>query len=396
MTHTLAGHLKDFGHQVRVVTNRYPRSLPAQETLDGITVQRLLFLRPNIGYLRRNRADLFLASLYFFPRTQRRLEKVMREFRPDVVNVHFPDYQTPYVLSLQRRFQFRLVVSLHGDDIERFVRWTTADSGASRDPESAKAARHLRSILQSADGVTACSRDLLNKAISFEPSVSAKGQVIPNGVDPDRFMKPASYHHTRPYVFSFGRLTYKKGFDLLLDAFAKAERNDLDLIIAGEGEQRTALEAQAKALGLDRHVHFFGRATPEEVVKLLHGSLFGAVPSRSEPFGIVALETLAAGKPLLATRTGGLVELLNEFDGFGNGNHARRQFTTGADELPQRKSPLVVLVEPNEEALAKGLAQMLELPRNGVETTAGYQLPGKYTWSAVARSYETALTGAQG
>src|SRR5262249_6683038 len=120
------------------------------------------------------------------------------------------------------------------------------------------------------------------------------------------------YPHRRSYILAFGRLIYKKGFDLLLTAFAQiAPRyQEVDLILAGEGEERDALRAQAQQSGLEGRVHFFGRATPEEVVRLLNGCLFVAVPSRIEPFGIVALEALAAGKRVLATRVGGLGELL--------------------------------------------------------------------------------------
>src|SRR5215470_14146655 len=101
VTHNLAKHLLQRGHEVQVVTNRYPRSLPAQETLDGISVRRLLFLLPDLDSLRRRRADLFLASFYFYPLSLWRLRSLMRSFRPDVVNVHFPAQQTQFVLALR-------------------------------------------------------------------------------------------------------------------------------------------------------------------------------------------------------------------------------------------------------------------------------------------------------
>src|SRR5690349_20643866 len=152
VTHNLAKHLLKSGHQVQVVTNRYPRTLPAQETLDGIPIHRLLLLAPNINSLRRWRPDLFLASWYFYPQTSRRLRNLMREFRPRVVNVHFPDHQVRFVLALRRQFEFRLVVSLHGHDIERLRK-----DAAAREP--------LQSILREADAITACSQHLLDQAI---------------------------------------------------------------------------------------------------------------------------------------------------------------------------------------------------------------------------------------
>ncbi len=363
VTHNLAQHLLNSGHQVQVVTNRYPRSLESQETLDGVSIYRLLLLSPDTNSLHRRRPDLFLASLYFYPRSLWRLRKLMRSFRPDVVNVHFPDHQIRFVLALRRRFEFRLVVSLHGHDVERVNDSNTSKHGLP--------ARRLQSILREADAVTACSQHLLDQAVQVEPSIADKAQVIHNGIDPKRFSDKSSHVHPRPYFLAFGRLTHKKGFDILLEAFAQAKSaaQEIDLIIAGEGEEHNALELRAEQLGLRSRVHFPGRATEAEVVRLLNGSLFVVVPSRCEPFGIVALEALAAGKPVLATKTGGLAEFLTEFS--------------------ERNG--VTLVDPNVEKLATGLRQMFELPRNQSQEIRDYRIADKYSWEQVTRCYENVL-----
>jgi glycosyltransferase involved in cell wall biosynthesis len=346
-------------------------TLPAIETIDGIRVDRLLLLSPGIDYLRRHRPDLFGASLFYGPQSYSKLKKVMQDFRPDAVNVHFPDHQIPFILKLRREFAFRLVVSLHGHDVERFdAEPATADS-EKRDSNSARA--QLKSILSAADAITACSRHILNKANHVDASVSGKGQVIYNGVDLERFSNKACYSHPRPYVLAFGRLTHKKGFDLLLRAFAEAGSTNaaVDLIIAGDGEDRGLLKSLVGELGLDHKVHFFGEASPKQIVQLLNGSLFVAVPSRREPFGIVALEALAAGKALLASETGGLGE-----------------FLSGIHE------PNVTLVEPSARGLAEGLRRLLISKRNGSSAaTKSNQPPEQYSWTNVARRYEKVLIG---
>lgn len=390
VTHNLAKHLLQRGHEVQVVTNRYPRTLPAHESLDGVSVRRLLFLSPDINSLRRRRADLFLASFYFYPLGLWRLRKLMRSFRPDVVNVHFPAHQTHFVLALRHWFGFRLVVSLHGSDIDS----VTMNSSVRKDkaPDSV-ATKRLQLILREADAVTACSKPLLDQAIVLEPSIARKAQVIHNGIDPQRFLDKAPYPHPRPYALAIGRLVHSKGFDMLLKAFAQAESvsRGVDLIIAGEGEEQNALTLRAQQLGLASRVHFIGRATPEKVIRLLNGSLFVVVPSRSESFGIAALEALAAGKPVLATNTGGLPELLAEF---GEG-------TLRTDQQPlsiRRNSsfgpgPVVRLVDPNAEELANGLRQMCELPGNDSSVMGHYRISDKYSWAQVARCYENVLVG---
>ncbi|MDX6288670.1 MAG: L-malate glycosyltransferase [Blastocatellia bacterium] len=367
VAHNLAKQLIGCGHEVRVVTHRYPVSLPAQETIDGISVDRLLFLSPGFDYLRR--PDLFGASLFYGPQSHSKLKKVMQDFRPDVVNVHFPNHQIPFILKLRREFAFYLVVSLHGHDVERLDPAQGSENGDER--VSNKARVQLESILREADAITACSRHILDKASQIEASVAGKGHVIYNGVDLERFSNKARYAHPRPYVLAFGRLTHKKGFDLLLRAFAEAgsTNSSVDLIIAGAGEERDQLKSLTGELGLDQKVHFFGEASPDQIVQLLNGSLFVAVPSRREPFGIVALEALAAGKALLASDTDGLGEFLSEI-----------------------REPNVTLVEPTAAGLTDGLRKLLVSKGNG-SSGASNQLPEQYSWANVAKRYEHVLIG---
>jgi glycogen(starch) synthase len=362
VTQALARHLLARGHEVRVVTNRYPRRLPAHEVLDEVSIERWQFLRPSRRYLRQGRLDLFLASLYYGPSVRRRLGRLLASFRPDVVNVHFPDAQIPFVLGLRRRFPFRLVVSLHGHEVERF----TANEEGNGD------SRGLQALLCEADAVTACSRHLLESACRIEPSVQAKGAVLYNGIDPERFEDEKPFFHPNPYVFAMGRLTRKKGFDLLLEALAQIDgsASGLDLILAGEGEEAAALKDQARRLGLERRVHFYGRVGQEEVVRLLNGCLFLAVPSRAEPFGIVALEGLAAGKRVLATRVGGMAEFLG-------------QASVGPD---------IVLVGPTAAELAEGLRAQLSCPLESEERSKrSAQVRNEYSWRRVAQRYEHIL-----
>jgi glycosyltransferase involved in cell wall biosynthesis len=169
----------------------------------------------------------------------------------------------------------------------------------------------LRRMLRSADAVTACSHYLLNRAVILEPSISGKATVIHNGVEPSRFLEHAPHRHASPYVFAYGRHTHKKGFDLLLQAFAGVARRvpEVDLIVAGSGEETEALRKLCTVLGLEERVVFHGRATPEEIVRLLNGCRLAVIPSREEPFGIAAVEALFSGRPLVATRVGGLPEV---------------------------------------------------------------------------------------
>jgi glycosyltransferase involved in cell wall biosynthesis len=114
-----------------------------------------------------------------------------------------------------------------------------------------------------------------------------------------------------PRVVALGRLVEKKGFDVLLDALAIVARDarPLALTIAGDGPQRAALEARARSLPATIAVHFTGWR--DDVATLFASSDLFVLPSRDEPFGIVVLEAMAAGVPIIATQTAGPLEILN-------------------------------------------------------------------------------------
>lgn len=396
VTHKLATDLATRGHEVKVITSRYPRSLPRHEMVDGIAVHRCLFLSPH-RYIRSRRPDLFLAGLYYLPKTMWYLHQFTRKFRPDVVNVHFPDEQIPFVRSLRRRHKFRLVVSLHGHDIERWFESpnsgflvSRADTEVSEFPELCS----LRKILRDADGITACSQYLLNCATRLEPEAANKGHVIHNGVDTERFRNTTQYHHDRPYLLAFGRLTHKKGFDLLLEAFAKlaGSESNVDLVLAGEGEEREPLETHAEALGLKGRVRFFGRANPDQVAQLLSGCLFALVPSRSEPFGIVALEILAAGKPLVATNVGGIPEILTSLSpDHRSANSTRPAHASGPRETVP---PYALLANPTAEDLATAMRKCLHrVDELTCLSHLGRSDLARFAWSRVVDKYLHVLTG---
>lgn len=343
-----------------MVTSRYPRSLPRNEIREGIPVHRYLFLLPAFDHLKAGRVDLLLASLFAGPLTLFRLHRLLRSFQPDVVNVHFPLAQNAFVLWLRRIRPFPLVVSLHGDEIlswfgtgaRPFRGLEQIESGFARSPR----ARRLRTILKECDAVTACSRWLLNKGSVLEPSVLDKGIAIHNGIDPTRFSGQTESLRERPYILALGRLTALKGFDLLLTAFAGLAGSypGIDLVIGGDGAEQPELVRQATSAGIAKRVFFPGRLDPKAVVQYLNGCLFLVVPSRCEAFGIVALEGLAAGKPVLAADAGGIAEI-----------------------------PGIRIVQPDAESLREGMTGLLNHP----PVPVALPVPDGFRWPSVAQQY---------
>lgn len=113
-------------------------------------------------------------------------------------------------------------------------------------------------------------------------------------------------------LLALGRLVEKKGFDVLLDAIAllRLPAGTLQVVIAGDGPARAALETRAQTLNASTPVDFVGWI--KDVAPLFAEADLFVLPSRDEPFGIVLLEAMASGVPTIATRTAGPLEIFSE------------------------------------------------------------------------------------
>ncbi|MEM9882372.1 MAG: glycosyltransferase family 4 protein [Planctomycetota bacterium] len=295
----LARHLTAAGDRVVVVTNRWPRSLPKTETIEGVTVHRLAMREPvpqikgRVNYHLTHRLE------------QRRLAAILRRHATRLLAVHCLSSNAAYALDARRRLGLPLVATTHGE--------LTMDA-AGRFARSGYAADLFRDTLRAADAVTACSRHTLDEALAFVgDELAAPSSVIHNGIDPAEFDDAEPYEHARPYVLALGRHVRAKGFDVLLEAYRlwlKKTPDAPDLLLAGDGDQHEALRAQRDASGLRGRVHLPGATDRRRTVSLFAGCEFFVLPSRHEPFGIVNLEAMAAGKAVIATNVGGVPEVV--------------------------------------------------------------------------------------
>ena len=160
----------------------------------------------------------------------------------------------------------------------------------------------------------------LKKGIqALVPSVGNRTLVIPNMIREDQFVLPSVPRKSDPFVFLWaGRLEHVKGVDLLLEA-AKilSERSDRPFTVrlAGKGSLRRELEQQATALGVSAKVSFLGRLSREEMLKELQGASCFVLPSRYEAFGVVLIEAMATGLPVIASRSGGPESIVTRENG---------------------------------------------------------------------------------
>jgi 1,4-alpha-glucan branching enzyme len=191
-------------------------------------------------------------------------------------------------------------------------------------------------------------------------------KVIHNGTDAAS-ERTASTQHERDYIFIASRLVEKKGVKVAVQALATLSRRGkrVQLVIAGDGPQRAQLEQEAHELGIASHITFLGSVPHETVRRLMRESRFVVVPSYWEAFGMVCVEAMAEARAVVATRTGGIPEIV--LDG-----------TTG------------ILVEPDDaESLANGIARLFDDPAGADEMgrRGRARVLAHFTWDRMVDGY---------
>jgi glycosyltransferase involved in cell wall biosynthesis len=296
----LALRQREAGARPVVHTMRWPRNLPSREEWYGLQIRRHSFRAPEGSP--RNIAAARLAN----PLVLAALVRQLRADRCELIHVQCVNLGAGFAYRAARLLRLPFVVSTQGE--------LSMDSARVYE-RSASLRRTLRLVLERADMVTACSRATLQEAEEWAGlTLGERGRTVFNGVDNREFRSGRSISE-RPFVFAIGRHVPQKGFDVLIDAFAEVVADPdfgWDLIVAGDGPEHGALVDQAAERHLTDRVRFVGRTDRAATVALFQRAAVFVLPSRQEPFGIVNLEAMAAGTPVVATRVGGVVEFVED------------------------------------------------------------------------------------
>jgi glycosyltransferase involved in cell wall biosynthesis len=215
-------------------------------------------------------------------------------------------------------------------------------------------------------------KDLLARDYAVDP---ARIRVIPAAVDLARFTPPGDKAAVRaalgwgeaPVVFVMRRLVRRMGLEVLIEAFAKVNHPTAKLVLGGTGP----LEGELRALARELPVAFVGRLSDDELVRHYQAADFTVVPTVAlEGFGLITVESLACGTPVLGTDEGGTGEILRPF------------------------SPELLVPARDVDALAAKLAEVLATPARlpGSEACRRYA-EEHYAWSTVLAKLETELAG---
>ncbi|WP_168198642.1 glycosyltransferase family 4 protein [Nesterenkonia sp. NBAIMH1] len=283
----------------------------------------------------------------------------LRRDQPELLHVHCFGPNGLYAARLARTAGLPLVLSHHGE--------TFGDANGVFD-QSALLRSGLRRSLRQAAAVTSCSRFAADDLLRFGLAPGA-AEVVFNGVDLNEAADGKVPGLPGRYVLGVGRLVGTKGFDRLIRAFARACAEDAadgtDLVIGGEGPERSALEELATECGIAHRVHLVGRLSRPQVGAAMAAAQMLVVPSVVEPFGITVLEGWRAGVPVLATGHGGPPEFLE---------HG----VTG------------LLIDPADPAgMSARIVELLADERRMRSLGhAGAQAVRSFTWEQTARAYE--------
>jgi len=279
-------------------------------------------------------------------------------WRPQVVHAH--DWLVAWTAdTLKTLWGVPLVATIHGTERGRHGGYVPQGT-----PAAINAVEWWLTL--QAHQVIACSKFMVREVTDDFELPSEKVNLVPNGIDIGHWHTPSAVpiDDHPPLVVAWGRIQYEKGFQVLSRAIGYLRHRfpELRCVIAGRGTYLAELQTQIDMEGVGDIVQLAGFVPDEELRALLQRASCVVIPSLYEPFGIVALEGMAAGAPTIVARTGGLAEIV---DGTDAG----------------------VLFEPgNHVALANCIADVLNRPEvaDAMRTKAAALLAGRYTWDAIA------------
>ena len=275
-TYHLCTRIKDRVDLTVLVSNEACRTV--EEDIEGVRVIRV----PRWAQV---------ASTPISPGLRRRL----RELDPDVVHVHLPNPMAE-VACLLAHPRGKIVVMYHSDIIKQKLLYALY-RGVNR------------RFLARADAIIATAP----QNVEFSPVLSRlkeKTRVIPMGVEPGDFaLTPERERRVAELrarfgprvVFFVGRHVYYKGLEYLVRAMAEL---DAHCVIGSDGPLTGSLTALARGLGLEKKITFAGRISDDDLPCYYHASDVFCLPSiaRSEAFGLVQIEAMACGKPVVSTK----------------------------------------------------------------------------------------------
>jgi teichuronic acid biosynthesis glycosyltransferase TuaC len=277
--------------------------------------------------------------------------KIYQDFFFDIIHAHVALPDGFSAMRLKKKYYKPLVVTIHGQDLQVTLH---------RNDRCKKA---LMKVFEIADRIIVVSTKL-NRIARAEIGFEDKIRIVNNGVDPKKLKSKENgwtFNHSGcKTILSVSNLVNSKGIDLNLMAVSKLieKHPRLKYVVIGDGPERKRLVGLVANLGVDSQVEFIGRLSHEKVMKYMAEIEIFSLPSWLEGFGVVYLEAMAHGKPIIACQGEGIEDVITHGE-------------TG------------LLVEPkNVESLVEAIDFLLSNPEKAksIGERARNLVLEKYTW----------------
>ena len=292
---------------ITVITSNFRDQKPC-EVKNNVKVIRVPVL------MRRDQNAATIISMLSFPPASFWEGYNLLKKRPfDVVHSMFAIPSAPSAIVLAKKFHIPHVLSILGGDIY--------DPSKNLSPHKTPFLHYtVTKMIEKSDKVIALSSDIKKRAVDYY-NVSNNIDVIHLGIPKPLFAKENRKHFglkpTDVLLVTVGRLVARKGLEDLIRVVATLEEQNIKLIVMGDGPERTKLEELTKSLNLSKRILFFGHVSDETKFQLLNISDAYVSSSHHEGFGIVFLEAMASGLPVVCYDKGGQAEfLLDQKTGF--------------------------------------------------------------------------------
>lgn len=312
--HALARHLVADGHDVTVLCRHVAGSdaethPTSDEVAEGVRIIRVAEDPLHVTFER----DLVAWTLSMGHAMIRAGARLVREWPPDVVHAHDWLVTNPAV-ALADTADVPLVGTIHATEAGRHSGWLSH-------PLNQQVHSAEWWLANRSDALITCSQAMRREVAQLFDLDTESISVIHNGIEERGWQVPAAEITTArrrhspddaPLLLYFGRLEWEKGVQDLLEALpAVRDRHPgTRLVVAGVGRHHDELVEQAHTLDLSEAIDFVGHLPDLRLRAVLAAADAVVLPSRYEPFGIVALEAAAARRPLVASTAGGLGEVV--------------------------------------------------------------------------------------
>jgi glycosyltransferase involved in cell wall biosynthesis len=283
-TQDLAEHFVADGHTVGVLVHQPPgRWRTQRQSLNGVEITR---------------AGCPAAPLYapLSPTFPLHLSRMMEDVAPDVLHLHMPNPSCFAALFSRRARRIPWIVHWHADISPEMPDWRVHAAYRVYRPFEQAVLRHAHAVI-------ATSREYLEASAALAPW-RGKARVVPLGIDGvSRSLAeaPSWPNDSSLRLLAVGRLSHYKGFDILLKAIAQTA--EVSLLLIGNGEEAQRLRELAAQLGIVDRVSFVSHLDDNALSATYDAADLFVLPSldRSEAFGIVLLEAMRAGLPVIAS-----------------------------------------------------------------------------------------------